>query len=290
MLSRLSRWWYGAKPVAAPSLKTSLTDDQPAPLSKDSLAEFTEKLETEKARINSLMSEWMQHKKDVMGHDLPHPDKPHHANCPVETDEKVKSIVKLFFARIKSYFQSAPAYLEDEIKREVDGHMEPLRQHINALCEQANDRSKSEDERRDIVIHICNASIVMLTELQGLVEKVGLEIEYCLRAEQKAENAAKLGINVGLMMLAGMVGVIIPPVEFDLTQEYRHFLNDEIQEKEAELLCDITEEEGTLKLADNIVEGYTDKLRGSGGIFSTRGIANQEQSPEIAPAALSKTL
>lgn len=290
MFARISHWWYGSKPVAAPSLKTSLTDEQPLPSTKDSLAEFTERLDTEKARINSLLTEWMQHKKDVMGHDLPHPDKPHHANCPVETDEKVKSIVKLFFARIKSYFQSAKAYLDDEIKREIDGHMEPLRQHINELCEQANDKTKSEDERRDTVVHICNASIVMLNELQGLVDKVGLEIEYCLRAEQKAENAAKLGINVGLMMLAGMVSVVIPPVEFDLTQEYRHFLNDEIQEKEAELLCDITEEEGTLKLADNIVEGYTDKLRGSGGIFSTRGIANDDQSPEIASPAFSKTL
>jgi hypothetical protein len=285
MFSRISNWWYGTKP-AAPALKPALSDDTPSTepsLLQDGISEFTERLDAEKAILTRLMNEWIQHKKDVMGHDMPHPDHPHEVQCAKETEEKVKSLVKLFFHRIKCYFQSAQSYLHDEIQREVVGHMQPLRQHINALCEQANDISRSEDERRGIVIHICNASIVLLNELNGLVEDVDTELKYCLKAEQQAEKAAKFGINAGLLLLSGIIGMMIPPVNFNLNENYRHFLSNEIQGEKAELICDITEEEGTLQLAGGIVENYAEKLRRSGGFFPQPSVADSLTAPSPTP-------
>ena len=296
MLNRLYDWYY-KKPAITQAPKKLIVDDESAPAnsaaSKDSLANFMDLLAAQKTTINSLLKEWMDHKHDVIGNDVPHTDHKHTMPCPIKTEAKVKSSVALFFQKLKGLFQSAKDNLNDQLKKEVIGHIWPLKQHINELCEMVNDKSKSEDERRDTIIHICNASILMLRELEGLTNNFADEIKYSVNFEAKEEAAAKLAINAALFMLEGLVGMILPPVDFDLRKEYRNFLSDEIQDPEASYECAITDAEGTLQMADGLVEKYALTRRGSGGIFSNRPLAATDDTaiqPGIIPAASSNTL
>lgn len=261
------RWWTGQQ-HAALKPKSSFTEDEPALDSNtDALAEFNKLLEAEKAKISGLMNEWMEHKKDVIGKDIPDTEHEHHTSCSIETEDKVKSTVKLFFEKIKAIFQSAKANMEGQLRKEINEHMRPLRLHIDELCAAVNDETKSDDERRDVAIHICNTSIVLLREMEGLTSNVADEIKYCLDAEAKEEAALKLAINAGILLLSSLVGVILPPVDFDLREKYRNFLSDEIQDPESQYIREVAESEGELKKAGHFVEDYAAKLKSSGGIF-----------------------
>lgn len=282
MFGRLSAWWYGNKTT----LKPSLAGAESEPVVKDALSQFTDLLENEKSKINNLRNQWMQHMEDVLASGPANPEHQHASKCPKETQENVESIVKLFFAKIKGMFQSAKANLNDQINKEVREHIKPLEAHIEKLCKKANDKTRSDEQRRKDVVHICSASIALLNELEHLTSNIADEIASCLNVEHKEEEAAKIAINAGLFMLAGLIGIVLPPVDFDFTQDYRNFLSDEIQTPEVEFECDLAEAEGELKKADGIVQKYTVSRRGSGGIFSQPTIAPAGETEVPAPAPI----
>lgn len=277
------RWWTGQQHAAAIKPTASFTEDEPALNSNsDALAEFNKLLDVEKAKISALMTEWIEHKKDVIGKDVPDTEHKHQTSCPIETEDKVKSTVKLFFEKIKAAFQSAKANLDGQLRKEINEHMRPLRLHIDELCAAVNDETKSDDERRDVAVHICNSSIVLLREMEGLTSNIADEIKYCLEAEEKEEAALKLAINVGVLLLSSLVGVILPPVDFDLREKYRNFLSDEIQDPESKYIREVAESEGELKKAGHFVEDYAAKLKSSGGIFNQPVVTDAKQENKLA--------
>jgi hypothetical protein len=281
MLSRLSSWWYGNKTT----LKPSLTGTESEPVVKDALSQFTDLLENEKSKINNLRNEWMLHMEQVLASGPAKAEDEHASKCPKETQENVESIVKLFFAKIKGMFQTAKANLSDQINKEVREHIRPLEKHIEKLCAKANDKTRSEEQRRRDIVHICSASIALLNELEHLTSNIADEIASCLKIENREEETAKIAINAGLFMFAGLIRIVLPPVDFDFTQDYRNFLSDEIQTPEVEFECDLAEAKGKLKMADGLVEVYTHNLsrRGSGGIFSQPTLAPANESEIPAP-------
>lgn len=271
MISRFFEWLYEARHADTDSHPgvPYTDDDTPEPRKlPDGLDKFNELIGEEGVKIKQLLNEWREHEKALIAIDIPHPDHDHEKACEVELDNR-KSIIRAFFEKVKACFQSAKSELTEENKRELEDHVDKIVAHINELCERAQDESLSDDERIGVLIHICNASIVVLEELDKLLTDFSNEIGYCLRSEAHTEQVAQLLMNAALYFLQTTTGVILPPVNIDFREQYREFLNEEIEQPREQVLMGVTDAEGELMKAEKLVETDIGALRVSQtGVFS----------------------
>lgn len=253
MLSRLAEWWYGTKKDLPEPIKIT-TDVTPA--SQDGLAKFTELLQSELTRINEALKTWMDNKEVVMGSDAAHPSHVHDVICKKETDKKVKSLFGALLDRLKHLLRSGKANLRDELHVQAGPHIEELRAHIQDLCADASDMTKSEDVRRGFVIHICNASIALIKELETLTRHFGTEIESDLKRFESEQEAAIFLVDAFEVLLSPMIGMTLPLVTFDFRQQFREYLQDSIQAVEVEMEVTVTDARGDLNRAEKVANQY----------------------------------
>ncbi len=286
----LRNWWYGTpkQAVEVPVLAaaTPSTEPQCHPLD-----EFNRKIEKDREKIKALIANWEAYKKQVMldvATSLPGGE--HHFECDVEKHNEVKSVFTLIAEKIRSYFQSVSANLQAQLDHEVgnDGHIKVLEAHILKLCEVAVDASRSERERCDAKIHICNASIVVLNELHYLASGFLEEILSAVSMEQREEQAVRTALLLITTLLSGFIGTTLPFIEFDCKDRYEQVLNKSISNQETGYGMTEAEVEDVLEKARRVVMdgGYTAALRRAGGSVTAPKEKMVENPIDAAPEQL----
>lgn len=253
MLRMVLDWWNGTK-IALPETVKLNTDV--ASTTPDGLAKFTALLESEQARINEALKVWMDNKEAVMGSDAAHPSHVHDVICKKETDKVVKSLFGVLLSKLKHLLRSGKANLREELESEAGPHIEELRAHIQDLCADASDTSKPEDLRRGLVIHICNASIALVSELETLTRHFANEIEADLKRFEQEQEAAILLVDTFEVLLSPMIGMTLPLVTFDFRQQFREYLQDSIQSIEVQMELKVTDAKGDLNKAEKVANQF----------------------------------
>jgi hypothetical protein len=277
----LSRLWYGKPALHA----TDSDSDATSEASISPLEDFNQKLQDKREKINRLLKQWEQSKIEVIGKDVDLAAHEEASECDLEKVKPAKSIFEEFRKTVKEYFETASVNLQEQLDNEFSchGHVKELEDHINALCEKADKASLTPVACRKNAIHLCNANIVMLNELSNLTNGFAEEIYLSVSTERKEEQVAKFAINALLTIITGFVGVSLPLVDFNCQGRYKNLLNKAITNQKAGFMLQEAGAEGVEEKAAQIVKGYTEKLRGSGGIFP-QPVAVVENNVDVVEA------
>lgn len=256
-ISRFFGWLTGRN-VVAPTHPTekNLVDDTGSS-NPDALAVFIKDLESKKIEMKEALTQWMKNAEIAQAAIVANKDEVTAEHCELESHANIESMSEIFRNKLKGLFQSARANLHEELHREIEGHVRGLEQHITELYNKASDTAVPDAMRRKAGLHLCEASIVMLNELNSVLNHFTDEIDYCLKAEDRGEKAAQLILDVAILLVSGVLGFNLPMIQLHLAKPYRGVLFDEVMPEANELECDIAETKGVLKQANSLFENNT---------------------------------
>jgi hypothetical protein len=273
--------WYGNPKSAVevldanhlPLVTAKLETPPAADSAPNPLDEFNKKVAQDRVKIKALLASWEEDKKNVMGENAPElQGHVHTFECDLEKQNEVKSVFKLIIEKIKSYFQSVSSHLQAQLDHEVyaKGHIKDLEAHIAKLEEVACNAELSADERRDARIHICNASIVILSELDYLANDFLDDILSAVQREQSEESVVRAALTMATMMISSLIGMALPFVEFDCKERFKKTLDRSISSQKVSYDLAEGEVEAILAKAHRVVMdgSYAKALRKAGGSVS----------------------
>lgn len=233
---------------------------------------------------------WFERLQLLSKLDSVHPDHMHQADC-TQAMQHNASAMQEFFKKFAEFFHTAKSAMDNQIAKEMDGHIVSLQAHMEHLMRQAQSVD-SDDARRDAYMHISNAAMVMLDELSNLTTNFTDEIEECIKDEALLEQKAQVLVNAGIYYIQNLLNIIIPPVDIQFGEEYLNFLGRELEEPENRYLEGVAQAEGMLDKAARITDSYMQPYRqqnlegafknvaGAMTLFSGNALAKAEQAQQ----------
>lgn len=208
----------------------------------DALSKLQEDLAKETASLHEKLLVWQEIKLNLI---KSAPDFPYSLYDTEHEHNKLN--VSLLFSSLWDDIQGMllPASIElNHLLTASRPHLQKLHDRLRDLCHQLNTAEDGKEETIKIRYDICIVSIAILRELLMLRNKISSELSYCLNVEGLEERFANQFVSI---MVEFFLKIPLPETNFTLSEQYRSFLFEQIENKEGDV-------EGLVVVMEGIVE------------------------------------